>query len=409
MESINKLKPSVAHVKSRKSFSYLAIAKQLAKQGYDVINFGVGQPDLDTPEPIVEEAKKALDEGFTKYTEAAGIAELREAVAEYLNEKYKAGVKPSEVIITPGALPAIYLVYVSYVEPGDEIIIIEPSYPPYTELSLLSNANPRYVPLIWRGIDRGFELDVDKLYNFVTEKTKLIVLNNPHNPTGAVIPAKHIEAILDIAEKIGAVVLVDEIYNELILDNIEFKSILTYNGWKDNVAYVGGFSKTFSMTGWRLGYLVVREDIANKLANVAVNIWSCPTSFVQKAGVKALKSNEVWDYVKNMVDLYRKRRDFMVSKLRDVKGIEAWPSAATFYLFPYVAQLLKEINIDAELLAEKLLYEKHVVVLPGTSFPDKAGASFMRFSFALDINKIDRGISRLKEFMYYLKENQRKS
>jgi len=404
MRSIDRLKHSIARVKGRKSFSYLAIAKQLAKQGYDVINFGIGQPDLDTPKPIINEAKKALDEGFTKYTEAVGIAELREAIAEYLNERYDAKVKPSEVIVTPGALSAIYLVYAGYVEPGDEVIIIEPSYPPYTELALFCNAIPRYIPLTWRGREKGFELDLDLLKQTITERTKLIVLNNPHNPTGAIIPPKYVDEILEIAEKNNVIVLVDEIYNELLLDsNTNFKSALTFSNWRDVVAYVNGFSKTFSMTGWRLGYLVIREDVASKLANVAVNIWSCPTSFVQKAGVVALKNEECWKFVRHMVDIYKKRRDFMVSKLKDIKGIDVWPSSATFYLFPYVGNLLNEIGIDVELFAERLLYEKHVVVLPGTSFPDKAGASFIRLSFALDIDKMDKGIERMKEFIEELR------
>ncbi|MEM1541622.1 MAG: pyridoxal phosphate-dependent aminotransferase [Ignisphaera sp.] len=404
MKSIDRIKPSVARVKGRKSFSYLAIAKQLVKQGYDVINFGIGQPDLDTPKPIINEAKKALDEGFTKYTEAVGIAELREAIAEYLNKRYSTEVKPSEIIVTPGALPAIYLVYAGYVEPGDEVIIIEPSYPPYTELTLFCNAIPKYVPLTWKGTEKGFELDLDLLKQSITKKTKLIVLNNPHNPTGAIIPSKYVDEILEIAEKNNIVVLADEIYNELLLDsNPNFKSTLTFNNWRDVVAYVNGFSKTFSMTGWRLGYLVVREDVASKLANIAVNIWSCSTSFVQKAGIVALRSEECWNFVKHMIDLYKKRRDFIVSKLKNTKGIDVWPSSATLYLFPYIGNLLNEIGMDVELFVERLLYEKHVVVLPGTGFPDKAGASFIRLSFALDIDKIDKGVERIKEFIEELK------
>jgi aspartate aminotransferase len=405
MVAINRVKNTVSSLRGRKTFSYLAIARQLAKEGLDVINFGVGQPDVDTPKPIVEEAKKALDEGFTKYTEASGIRELREAVAEYLNSRFSSNVKQSEVLITPGALPAIFLTYISYLEPGDEIVIIEPSYPPYTELSIIFNAKPIYIPLSWKGSEKGFELNSELLEKVISHRTKLIVLNNPHNPTGCVIPFKQIEEIVELAKKANAVVLVDEVYNEIVYDNTNFKSILSLDKWRDNVIYVNSFSKTFSMTGWRLGYLVAREDIVTKLANVAVNIWSCATSFVQRAGVVAIRKGEVMDYVKMMVELFRRRRDFMVAKLRSIKSIEVWPSQGTFYLFPYIGGFLDKLGIDDEVFAEKLLYNKYVVVIPGSGFPDKAGKKFVRLSFAVDINLIDRGIERIKQFIEELKNS----
>jgi len=399
MPAIERIKASVAKLKGRKSFSYMAIARQLARKGAEVVNFGVGQPDVDTPRPIVEEAKRALDQGFTKYTEAVGIAELREAIAEYLNTRFSSNVKSSEVIVTPGALSAVFLSYMGYVEPGDEVVIIEPSYPPYTELAVLFNAKPVYVPLRWRGEDTGFELDMELFESSLSSRTKMIVVNNPHNPTGLLIHSKHIERILELAKKVGAVVLVDEIYNEIVFDKTAFKSVISFDNWRDAVLYVGGFSKTFSMTGWRLGYLVAREDIVTKLANLAVNIWSCPTSFVQKAGVKALRSPEVWDYVREMVELFLKRRNFMVSRLRQLKGVEVWPSQATFYLFPYFGSILQRLGLEDDAFAEKLLYSKYVVVLPGSGFPDKAGKNFLRFSYAVDIDMIYKGVERIRQFI----------
>lgn len=396
---VERIRPTVSSIRGRKSFSYLAIAKDLARRGFDVINFGIGQPDVDTPRPIIEEAKKALDTGFTKYTEAQGIAELRNAIAEYLNTRFNSDIKPSEILVTPGALPAIFLAYLCYIEPGDEVIIIEPSYPPYTELAVIFNAKPVYVPLRWIGPDKGFELDINVLESSITNKTKLIVVNNPHNPTGTVIPSKHIEKIFELARNVGAIVLADEIYNELILDDIKFKSFIDFDDWRQYVIYVNGFSKTFSMTGWRLGYLVAREDIVSKLTNLAVNIWSCPTSFVQKAGIVALKNREVWDYIRNVIKLFKHRRDYMVSKLREIENVEVWPSCATFYLFPFIGKMLEELGLDEEDFAEQLLYKKHVVVIPGTGFPDKAGSKFIRLSFALDINSIAKGIERIKQFV----------
>jgi aspartate aminotransferase len=404
MAAVDRLKQSILSLKGRRTFSYLAIAKQLAKKGFEVINFGVGQPDVDTPKPIIDEAKKALDEGFTKYTEASGIAELREAVAEYLSTRFNSNVKPSEVLITPGALPAIFLTYTGYVEPGDEVVIIEPSYPPYTELAILFNAKTLYIPLRWKGPEEGFELDIDLLEKSISSRTKLVVLNNPHNPTGYVIPFKYIEKIVELVRRVNAVVLVDEVYYEFVYNNTVFKSILSLDNWRDNVVYVNSFSKTFSMTGWRLGYLVAREDIVSRLTNVAVNIWSCPTSFVQRGGIAAIKRNEVMDYVKEVVELFRRRRDLMVSKLREVKDIEVWPSQGTFYLFPYIGKILDRLGINDEIFAEKLLYSKYVVVIPGSSFPDKAGKKFVRLSFAVDMDTISRGIERIKQFVEELKK-----
>lgn len=398
MKAVDRLKQSVLNLKGRKSFSYLAIAKQLTKQGYDVINFGVGQPDVDTPKPIVEEAKKALDEGFTKYTEVVGIAELREAITEYLNTRFYSNIKPSEVLITPGALPAIFLTYLSYIESGDEVVIIEPSYPPYAELSILFNATPVYVPLRWEGAEEGFKLDIALLEESINKRTKLIIVNSPHNPSGYIIPFKHIEKIVELAEKVNAVVLVDEVYNEFVY-NANFKSVLSLDNWRNNVIYVNSFSKTFSMTGWRLGYLVAHENIVSKLTNVAVNIWSCAPSFVQKAGVVAMKRGEVMDYVKEIIELFRRRRDFMISRLRDINGVEVWPSQGTFYLFPYIGKILTKLRIDDEIFAEKLLWSKYVAVIPGSGFPNTAGRNFIRLSFAIDIDLIDKGTKRIKQFI----------
>lgn len=388
---------SIRGISGRKSFIYLARAKEYSRKGIEVINFGIGQPDIPTPKHIVEEAKRALDNGFTGYTESVGILELREAVAEYLNTRYGSDVKTSEIIITPGALSAIYLAMISFLDPGDEVIVIEPSYPPYTEIAKFIGAIPRYVPMMWMGSEEGFRLDLESLENSITKRTKMIILNNPHNPTGAVVPPRDIERLFEIAKSYRVIILADEIYDNFILEETPFKSTISFSEWRDYLLYVNGFSKTFSMTGWRLGYLVAREEVIAKLSNLAVNIWSCPTSFVQKAGVIALKGP--WEPVKEMINLFRKRRDYMVTKLREIRGVEVWPSKATFYLFPSIEKILSNLSIDVDSFAEQLLEKKYVVVLPGTAFPDKAGKNFLRLSFSLDIKLIEKGIERFKEFI----------
>jgi len=354
----------------------------------------VGQPDIPTFDHIIEAAKEALNQKFTGYTETPGISELREAIAEYLNERYGSDVKPSEVIVTPGAKGAIFLAISAYLSPGDEIIVPEPSYPAYPEVAKFIGAKVKFIPLKWLGPDRGFALDIDAIRNYVSSKTKMIVINNPHNPTGALFTPKEVNEIMNIAKEYNILVLVDEIYDNFIYE-AEFKSFMTFPEWRDYILYINGFSKTFSMTGWRLGYLVVREDVASKLTRLAVNVWSCPTSFAQKAAIKALKGP--WEPVKSMIELFRKRRDLIVKRLREIPGFEVWPSKGAFYVFPRVKKILDETGMSVEEFVEDILYNEYVVTLPGTAFPDKAGKEFIRLSFATSFEVIEEGTKRIRK------------
>ena len=199
---------------------------------------------------------------------------------------------------------------------------------------------------------------------------------------------------MEIARENNVAVLVDEIYDNFIYDNAPFKSFLTFSDWRDYVLYVNGFSKTFSMTGWRLGYLVVREDVASKLTKLAVNIWSCATSFAQRGGIAALKGP--WEPVKEMVKTFEKRRDLIAKKLREVPGFEVWPSKGAFYIFPRVEKVLKETELSVEKFVEEILYRKYVVTLPGSAFPNTAGKYYIRLSFATSFENIEEGMERLK-------------
>jgi aspartate aminotransferase len=391
------VKEIVGLLKGETGFIYSARARELAKKGFKVVNFGVGQPDVPTPKHIVEEAKKALDAGFTGYTEVAGIPELRQAIADYLNERYGADVRPEEVIVTPGTKPALFLALAAYISPGDEVIVPEPTYYMYPEVTKFFGAKPVYVPLRWGGAEEGFKLDVEAIERAVTSKTKAIVINNPHNPTGAVFSPKEIEALFEIARERKLIIVADEIYDNFVYDT-EFKSLLSFSDWRDYVVYANGFSKTFSMTGWRLGYLVVRKEVASKLTRLAVNIWTCAPSFVQKAGVAALKGS--WEPVKEMIQLFKRRRDVMVDELRKIKGVEVWRSRGAFYVYPNIGKVLQELGMSVEQFADRLLEEKHVVVLPGTLFSEsELGRNFIRLSFALDEKLIVEGIQRIKQFV----------
>jgi len=359
-----------------------------------VISFGVGQPDIPTFDHIIEEGKRALEEKFTGYTETAGIPELREAIAEYLNTRYQAGVKPDEVLATTGAKTAIFLAVAAYLGPGDEVIIPEPSYPAYPETARAMGARPVFIPLKWRGPEHGFELDVEAIEKAVTERTKMIVLTNPHNPTGALFGSEQVEAVLEIARKHGLVVLADEIYDNFVYEG-GFRSILTFSGWKDHVLYVNGHSKTFSMTGWRLGYLVAAKPVIERIKRLAVNVYSCPPSISQRAGVAALKGP--WEPVEKMVEEFRHRRDTVVEELRRVPGFEVAVPRGAFYVFPRVAKVLEETRMSTEEFVDHLLYSRGVVTLPGTVFPEKAGEGFIRLSYAISVERIREGVGRIRE------------
>lgn len=377
------------------AFTYLARAKELARKGMDIVSFGIGQPDFPTPEHIREEAKKALDEGFTGYTETAGILELREAIAEYLNNKYGADVKTDEIVVTTGAKTAILIALAMYVQEGDEVIIPEPSYPAYAQVVKLFKGKPVYVPLKWEGGAKGFSLDLELIEKNITEKTKVIVLNNPHNPTGAVFTPKQIDELMDLARRKNLVIIADEVYDNFIYDG-EFKSVLSHSDWRDHVVYINGFSKTFAMTGWRLGYIVIRKDVIDRVIDLAVNVYSCATSFAQKAGIKALRGD--WKPIKEMIDVFKKRRDLLYELLKQVPGFDVWKSPGTFYMFPNIEGALDLTGLkNAKELADTLLEKYGVVVLPGTEFPDKAGEGFIRFSFATSFDNIRKGVDRIKK------------
>ena len=398
------LAPHSLEIEGEGAFYYLALAKQLAAKGMNIVSFGIGQPDFDTPSHIKEAAKKALDEGFTGYTETQGIKEAREAVADYLNERYGSDVEPDEIILTPGAKGAIFLAMISYLSPGEEALIFEPSYPAYAQAAKVVHAKPVYIPLEWAGSSEGFKLDLEQVEKRLTEKTKMIVFNNPHNPTGAVFDKKQLDELMELARRKNIIVLVDEIYDNFVYDG-GFHSLLEYPGWRDNVLVVNGLSKTFAMTGWRMGYLVARKDVINVLSNVAVNFYSCTTSFVQKAVVAAYKGS--WEPVKEIVETFRKRRDLLHSLLSEIYGFEVWKPAGAFYIFPRIKKLLDEVGMDSRDFALYLLNNYGVVVLPGTAFPDKAGEGFLRFSYASSFEDIEEGSKRIKKAVEDLLEKHR--
>ncbi len=392
-----KYRSIIPFLKGEGGFAFIARGRELAAKGYKVVNLSIGQPDVPTPENVIDSAVYWLKEKkFTAYTETAGIPDLRQAIAYYLNERYGADVKWEEVVVTPGTKGAIFLALSAYLEPGDEIIVPEPSYPAYPEGAKILNAKPVYVPLKFMGKDKGFELDIEKIEEAITPKTKMIVINNPHNPSGALFTPKELDKLFEIAREHKIMILADEIYDNFVYEG-EFKSLISYPDWRDYLIYTNGFSKTFSMTGWRLGYVVVRKEVASILSKLAVSMWGCPVSFAQKAAITALKDPETWEWVKALSKRYAEMRNLLYNEISKVKGVEAWRSKGAYYLFPRINKLLEEINMNVDQFVDYIIDHHYLIILPGTAFPDKAGKDYVRFSFATNKESIIEGAKRFRE------------
>ena len=386
--------PLMDEIEGETAFTFLALARELQSRGKKVISFGIGQPDFVTPDHVRDAAKKALDEGFTGYTETAGIPELREAIADYLNTRYKSDVDKDEIVVTTGAKTAIFLALSMYVRPGDEVIIPEPSYYAYAQVVKLFGGRPVYVPMDFIP-GYGYKLNIERIESAVSERTRAVVVNNPHNPTGSIFLRDQIESLLELARERKLIIIADEVYDNFIYGDVDFYSLISPEDWRDHVVYINGFSKTFSMTGWRLGYIVARKEVIPKLLDLAVTVYSCAPSIAQKAGVAALRGP--WEPVKKMIETFEERARILYEELRRAPGIEAYMPQGAFYMFPRVKGLAEALGVDVDGLVKKLLYDHGILVLPGRAFPDKAGEWHVRISFATKTEDVREGARLLRE------------
>lgn len=381
---------TISKLSGESTLLYQDIAREVErKKGIKTINFGIGQPDVITFERIRSEAKKAIDQGYTGYTSAKGIDELRQRIAEFLSQKYDK-ISKDEVIITPGAKTALFLSFLLYINPGDEVILFDPSYYSYAEIVKLLGGVPVYVNINFDQ-NKGFYVNIEDLNKKISSRTKMIVLNNPHNPTGMVFNPREIIQIQEIARERRIILLSDEIYDYFIYEG-EMRSVLQDPEWRDYVVYVNGFSKTFSMTGWRLGYVVARKEVIDKMSILASNIYTCPTSFVQKG---ALAAFDTFDEVKEMIKMFKHRRDVMYNELSKIEGIKVYKSPGTFYMFPEVSSIANKVG-GVKNLSIKLIEEAGVITIPGEVFPLEVGKNFIRLSFAINEDKIVEGVNRMK-------------
>ncbi|MEM3769806.1 MAG: pyridoxal phosphate-dependent aminotransferase [Candidatus Bathyarchaeia archaeon] len=383
----------MASLGTETAFEVLARAKALERQGKNIIHLEIGEPDFDTPKNIKEAAVKALYDGYTHYVPAAGIPELREAIAEYISKTRKIPVNPEEVVVTPGAKPIMFFAILACVERGEEVLYPNPGFPIYESMVNFVGAKPVPIPL---KEENDFRLDHEYVKAKITKKTKMIILNSPENPTGGVLTREDLKVIADcIANRNDVIVLSDEIYSRIIYEGTH-ESIASLPGMREKTIILDGFSKTYAMTGWRLGYGVMRKDLAEKITQLMINSNSCTCAFVQMAGVEALKGPQ--DSVDKMVAEFRKRREVIVSGLNNIKGITCKKPKGAFYVFPNI----KGIGKKSKEFSDYLLDEVGVAVLPGTSF-GKYGEGYLRISFANSVENIKKALDRISKAVEKLK------
>ena len=368
------------------AFEVLAKARDLERQGRSIVHLEIGEPDFDTPEHIKEAAIRAMREGQTHYTPAAGLFEARQAVADHVERVRKVPVDPAEVVITPGSKPIMFFAILALVNPGEEVIYPNPGYPIYESVTKFVGGVPKALSL---REDRGFRIDPDELRALATAKTRLIVINTPHNPCGSTLTRADLEVVAEVAHRCDAFVLADEIYWQITYDGAH-TSIMSLPGMKPRTILLDGFSKAYAMTGWRLGYGVMRQDLAVRVAQLMVNSNSCAAAFTQIAGIAALQGPRA--PVDAMIAEFRRRRDVIVSGLNAIDGVSCAVPSGAFYAFPNV----QRIDGDSKRLAEYLLTDGGVACLSGTAFGSQ-GQGYLRFSYANSIENITEGLRRMRE------------
>ncbi|MCD6161637.1 MAG: pyridoxal phosphate-dependent aminotransferase [candidate division Zixibacteria bacterium] len=383
-----KLANRMSRLGTETAFVVLAKAKQLEAQGKEIIHLEIGEPDFDTPKNIIDKAVEALNSHWTHYGPAAGLPELRQTIADEINRTRKLNMKPENVVVTPGGKPVMFFVMLALVNEGEEVIYPNPGFPIYE--SVINFIGAKAVPIKMRE-EKQFRLDVDELISLITPKTRLIIINSPQNPTGSVLTKDDLKAIADVCIKNNIYVLSDEIYSRTIYDN-EFNSITANEGIIDNTIILDGYSKTYAMTGWRLGYGVMPADLAEQVAKLQTNCNSCTASFSQIAGIEAIRGDQ--SSANKMVVEFKKRREVIVNGLNAIDGIECQKPEGAFYVFPNITKL----GFTSSELESKLLYEAGVAVLAGTSF-GAFGEGYLRFSYANSIENLEKALAKVNAFV----------
>ncbi|TCL59253.1 aspartate/methionine/tyrosine aminotransferase [Hydrogenispora ethanolica] len=385
----------ISRLGTENAFEVLAVVNRLVKEGRSIVSFCIGEPDFDTPAHVKQAGMEAIARNETHYGPSAGLISFREEIAAYISRTRGIAVDPEEVVVTPGAKPIIFHGILACVDEGDEVIYPNPGFPIYESMINFVGARPVPAALLER---KGFSFDLDEFRRLITPRTKLIILNSPQNPTGGVLSRADLEAVAELAIRHDLWVISDEVYSRILYEG-EFASIASLPGMKERTILIDGFSKTYAMTGWRLGYGVMNRDLARDIARLETNCESCTATFTQYAGLEALQGPQ--HASDRMVQEFKERRDRIVDGLNAIEGIRCLRPQGSFYVFPNVTEACRRLGFkDSKALQEYLLFEGSVAVLPRTSFGRKNDGEteeYIRLSYATSKEQIREGLRRIKE------------
>jgi len=373
-------------LKGESAFEVLAKAKAIEAKGTKVVHLEIGEPDFPTPPHIVQAGTDAMKNGMTKYIQVDGLPELKTAIANNFNIRNNVEVRPEEIIVTPGGKPVMYYTILALVKPGDEVLCPDPGFSTYRSVIGYAGGTPVFYGL---REENDFRLDISELKSLITSKTKLIIINSPNNPTGSILTKADLEALAKLASEHRIFVLSDEIYDQIYYDEKPV-SFATMPGMKDLTIILNGFSKSYSMTGWRLGYMIAHKEIIDVVQRMMVNSVSCTPPFTQFAGIAALEGPQ--DCVAEMVAEFRKRRDFIVAGLNAIKGIKCLTPGGAFYVFPNI----KDTGLTSKECADFLIDSAATAVVSGATF-GSVGEGYIRLSYANSLENIEIALAHIEE------------
>lgn len=375
------------------AFEVLVKAKALEAQGRDIVHLEIGEPDFFTPSKVIAAASQAMEEGYTHYCGSSGLIELRQAIAAEISKSRGVVVNADWVVITPGAKPIMFYLILALVEDGDEVIYPDPGFPIYESMINFAGGTPVPLPLLEK---HNFRFDVEDLISKLSSKTKLVIINSPQNPTGGILTYSDLQAIAEIAVRRDIVVLSDEIYSHIIYGG-SHHSVVSFPGMPERTVLLDGFSKTYAMTGWRLGYGVMHPSLQEHISRLVTNSVSCTAPFIQRAGLVALADTN--NDVAQMVAEFQRRRDFVVQRLNQIPGIHCQCPSGAFYVFPNI----QSFGLKSNQFSEFLLSEAGVAVLSGSSF-GAYGEGYIRISYANSIKNLGKALDRIEEAAHRLSQ-----
>jgi aspartate aminotransferase len=378
----------IAHLKPEGAYAVLARAQALEAQGKKIIHLEIGQPDFPTPKNVADAGVTAIRDGMTKYTAPAGIPHFRKVIADSAGKQRGIKVEPGQVVVGPGSKPGLFFPTLALVSPGDEVIYPDPGFPTYEAMIRIAGGIPVPIPL---KEENQFSFDLDYFDSKISDRTRLVVLNSPGNPTGGVIPFNDLNHIAEKVIQHDTWVISDEIYTQLTYEGVNARSITEINGMQARTVIVDGFSKTYSMTGWRLGYMIAPVDLANKLELLITHATGSTAAFTQIAGIEALTGPQ--DFVNEMVREYQMRRDRMLDLINAIPGVHAQTPQGAFYLFPNI----KQTGLTSSQIAARLIDEAGVAILSGTDF-GAGGEGYIRLVYATSMEVIEEGIGRMADW-----------